>query len=454
VVNYVTERYIEECLAENSPLRTAVRQAKFPDAFLGAYGSRLAARPWFIAESDLREFADDLMEFFDLLVSVPQRLFDGDLRRYCAALGIDDRRAALMCRGSTGRPARYGRADVYRDAHSFRLLEFNIGSELGGADRAVMNHALLGVDEFRSFAEEHRLSFMDTGVEVANALRTIVAPVSGDREPVVAMLEGPGGLAKYGNLATAFQEVMKFAGLDVRLGEAQDVTNRNGKIHLDGTPIDMVLRYFSVDQICADPNGEAVLEPFLRAHDAGTTVLYTGMDSGLFANKGALAFLSDPCSRAVFSAAELALIDRVLPWTRALVSGPTQMNDETVDLLDYCRANRDRLILKPRAGFGGVGTVVGWESTDREWSHALVSCADQAYIVQQKVDPQPEPVCDPETGEVDNWIAAWSFFLTEEGYAGSSHIRSIRYGAGSIIGQSAYPPPRTTGVFSFPRERD
>ena len=62
--------------------------------------------------------------------------------------------------------------------------------------------------------------------------------------------------------------------------------------------------------------------------------------------------------------------------------------------------------------------------------------------------PEPEPVCDAETGSVEDWIRVWSFYLTEEGYAGSSFLRAIPARAGALI--SAELRARTTSVFTYP----
>ena len=59
---------------------------------------------------------------------------------------MDERLAELMRLGATGHPELYGRADAYHDGTSYKLLEFNVGSELGGIDAAQVNRALLNVD--------------------------------------------------------------------------------------------------------------------------------------------------------------------------------------------------------------------------------------------------------------------------------------------------------------------
>ncbi|HKT02294.1 MAG TPA: hypothetical protein VJT31_22425 [Rugosimonospora sp.] len=444
----ITAEYVHRCHADER-LRSVVHDAAYPPLFFASCGKRLLGRPFFIEEAQIRGIADDLVTLFDILVSLPGRLFDGDLDRYCAALGIEPRRAALLRRFGGGRPTLYGRADLYHDGTSFKLLEFNVGSELGGADRAEISRAVLDVPAFREFADEHHLGYVHTGRQVAKLLRETAAPYTASDRPVVALLEADGGLGPYLHLVHSFQEMMRGLDIDLVIGEVGQVAVKDGYLHLDGQRIDVVLRYFSADQLVEDPRGEQLAEAVFRAHEDGKVGLLTTMESGLYANKGTLALLSDQQFRAAFSPAEAALIDRVLPWTRSLVAGPAQVGTDTVDLIEYCRDNREQLILKPRGDFGGAGIVVGWEQSDRDWRQSLVDCSGDRYVVQQRVEPRREPVVDPDTGTVEEWLATWDAFLTPDGYAGS-HIRALPAGGGAIIGMGASASARTSGVFYYP----
>jgi hypothetical protein len=450
MINKITQRYVDECATEGSGLRDAVRRAPFSPTFEEAYRGRLIDRPWFADASRLQRFADDLDTFMSLLLSLPGRLFDGDLRRYCDALGLDGRRAKIMTYQASEHPARYARPDAYDNGTSFKLLEFNICSALGGLDHALINRALLEVDEFRGFAERNQLGYVDPTEEAARTFHKIADPIATGDRPVVAMVEWKDCIAAYINRMRVFQEAMGRAGIDVRLAEVDQLVEKGGKLFLDGTPIDIALRYFSVDDICSVPSGEEMIQPILRANDAGKTLLYTPLESYLYSNKACLALLSDPRWRAAFSTTEAELIDRILPWSRLLEPCPVQVGGGTVDLIDYCRANRRQLILKPRAGFGGKGAVAGWDTSERDWLDALTTLSARSYIVQERVVPQAEPVCDAGTGAVNEWIPVWCFFLTEEGYAGSSFLRAIRSDAGAVI--SAELRAKTTSVFTFPAE--
>ncbi|MFF2567044.1 hypothetical protein [Streptomyces sp. NPDC058084] len=442
----LSRTYADACRDGNAGLRDAVARAAFPPAFDEAWRRHLLPRPWFVPEAETREFARDLEELFELLVSLPDRLFDGDAERYAKELGLAPRHAALLRRCSDGRPARLGRADAYHDGTGYRLLEFNLGSEVGGMDMAVCNDGLLRVGEFAAFAAAHGLAHVDTAARLAEDLRERAGAAlsGGGAEPVIGLVEGNGGIGPYGTLMRAFQEAMAAQGLELRIGELGDVRTRpDGKLTLGGAPLDLVLRNFGARQLLDDPAGPEAAEHLFRAHEAGRTVLYTSLESGLYAHKNALALLSDPRWATTFDAVERDLVDRVLPWSRTL--GRTA----SPDLLDVCRERREHLILKPGAGHGGLGTFVGWECDDDAWREALAIAVDHGYLAQERVVPRPEPVLDPVTGVVDHRVAAVGVFLTSRGYAGA-HARVNRADAGAIVGMSANPDTRMACVFSHP----
>ncbi|WP_314617903.1 hypothetical protein [Streptomyces stackebrandtii] len=435
--------FVDECLRGDGALGGAVARADFPPAFEKAWRSHLLHRPWFVDAAETEAFARDLGGLFDLLVSLPQRLFGGDMERYGAAIGIDPRLVSLLRRGGSGVPDRLGRADAYHDGTSYKLLEFNLGSEVGGLELAVFNEGLLAVPEFGAFARRHGLGHVDIGARMAAVLRERAKPaLSGGTEPVVGLIEGRGGVAAYGRMMVATQEAMAAHGLDVRVGEVGDVRTRaDGKLTLDGTPLDLVVRNFAASQLVEDPAGPEVAEPFIRAHEAGRTVLFTTLESGFYGNKSALSLLNDPRWSGAFDDGERALVERLLPWSRTVSSA---------DVVDLCRERREELILKPGAGYGGLDTFVGWESTEAEWRAALsVAVEHGGYVAQERVVPRAEPVYDPATGAVEEWIAVLGVFLTDHGYAGT-HARANRADGGAIVGLSSNPGTRMVGVFSHP----
>ncbi|GAA2577018.1 hypothetical protein GCM10010399_03380 [Dactylosporangium fulvum] len=417
----VTRTYLQQCRAGDSGLigAAAAARQRLPERFALRWGEWMLPRPLFIEAAEMFGFADDLAALFHLMVSMPDRLFAGDLGGYCAAVGIDARRAALLSR-LDGPPPLYGRADAYHDGTGLRVLEYNIGSELGGIDTAALAAAWLDVDAFTGFAERHRLAYEDTGRHLAQTLRSAAAELTGGADPVVALIEPDNGMNDYLAASLSFQDMLCGFGLETLLGEVSQLTERKGRLHLHGRPVDVVLRYFTEDEVIADPDGEQAIEPVIRAHQDGRVLLWTTLNSKLYASKGCLALLGDPRCRTALTVAERELVDRVLPWTRTLADGPAEVGAETVDLIDHCMQARSDLILKPSLGHSGAGIIAGWRVSDTVWKEALTDLVGSGYVVQQRVSPRPETMIDPDTGQPEVWHTTWSSFVMPDGFAGTS----------------------------------
>ncbi|MFE4974501.1 hypothetical protein ACFRAR_20640 [Kitasatospora sp. NPDC056651] len=437
-VDQVTEQYLKDCARPGGALLDVVRTAAYPPAFRDCWAERMLARPLFVPEGELRAFTRDLDAFVDLLESIPQRLFDADLGRYCDHLGIDPARAAVLRRFAVGPLVRYGRADVLHDGSAFRLLEINMASNLGGTDRAEMQRVLMETPAFRAFAGEHGLGYVHTGERILRMLAA-ARPGAGDGPASYALVCGRGGLARYRHLLLGFQEMMGRLGLAFRLGELDDVGERSGRVLLDGTPVDVVLRFFNVDEVCADAVTAARAEVLFRAHEEGRALLWSPINGSLFSNKGTMALLSDPATRQLLTAEEAATVDRVLPPTFLL----------TADTVEYCRDRRRELILKPLRDFGGRGIVPGWRLDDGAWHTALDEGVRQHYAVQRRVRPAPEPVVSPETGRTEDWHAVWGVFFTPEGYAGTD-VRAAPAAHSAVVNYGLNPEVRTGCVFTYP----
>ncbi|MEU7169460.1 hypothetical protein AB0A70_33195 [Streptomyces morookaense] len=429
-MNEATTRYLELCRTDRSGLGNAVARADLPVPLRDA---RLLARPLFADEPALQAAADDLLSLFGVLASLPDRLFDGDLAAYWAAVGGEPGLVPLLRRWAPEQPrARFGRADLHRGEHGFSLLEFNVGGGVGGFELGELPRTLLATEDFARFAAEHALRHVRTGEHVAATLRAVAPRPS----PVVALVCAPGALARYRRPLAPTAEVLRTHGLDVLLGELGEVKENGGKLFVGRARVDVVLRYFAVDETDGCEDG---LDAIVRTERAGNAVLWTGLDSTLLSNKGALALLSDPRCDAVLSAQERRLTDRILPWTRML----------TPALVDRCVAEREHLVLKPCRGFAGTGVVAGWTCPEPEWAGIVHRHAGRGYVVQRRAVPCPEPVVDPATGAAEDWIPVWGIFVTPHGYGGNA-IRAQRATGGGVIGYSADTATRATVAFGCP----
>ncbi|WP_329208556.1 hypothetical protein OG257_16990 [Streptomyces sp. NBC_00683] len=443
--NSATVRYLTESANPDSGLRTLTSRTTVPAEYGKAYGHVLLPRPIFVSEREIGAFADDLAAVFRILVSLPGRCFDGDLNRYGAAIGLPEELVEVMSEGATGDPLLYARADAFHDGTGFRLLELNVGSELGGVDSAQLNRAFLEVPAFRAFAEANDLGHTDTMDHLVAELRAAAAGVEGADpvSPVVALIEGPDALGDHNSVFLSIQEDMSRHGIELLLGEIQELTEEtDGKLALHGRPVDVVLRYFAAGQIAGHPVARAALTRLNQAHAAGRTAQFTPLEGALFTSKAALGLLHLPAVRAALTDAERELVDRVLPRTWVL---GTEGSD---DALAHARAHRAALVLKPGIGYSADGVVIGRDVTDAQWEEALEATAVRDYVAQELVVPALETVVDPETGNTGEWVANWGIFVTPQGFGGA-FCRALQPRDGAVI-TYANPGTRGTCVFTYP----
>lgn len=64
---------------------------------------------------------------------------------------------------------------------------------------------------------------------------------------------------------------------------------------------------------------------------------------------------------------EIDVVERLVPWLAPLDARPGEIHDAPDDILAYCLAQRDGLVLKPASGAGGKGVAIGSEVTDEQW---------------------------------------------------------------------------------------
>jgi hypothetical protein len=389
-----------------------------------AYRDRFLTGPAFLATAECHTLARDLRTIYDLLRSLPERVFAGSVAALAASVGLTARQSALITRSArTGSLVPLGRADLYHDGDRFQLLEFNVTSALGGFENADINRAMLAYPPLRAFVDRHRLRYRDTlGCMVRTLSAECAAVLPTDRPPVVAVLDTTENFAVVGPRLRSLAGRLAAYGIEGIACHLGELTYPQGRPTVAGRTVDAVLRYFLAEDL-TDETTARQLEPLLTAVEQGRVGLASRLDAELYGNKGTLAMLSDDRHRDLFDADERACLDRLLPWTRYLRARGTDPGGSVVDLPAYARARQDELILKPTLLHGGSGIVAGWTVDAAEWQARVDAALDGPFVLQRRVRPAAEPFPDGAGGWRERYLN-WGVYLGdreivgEEGYAG------------------------------------
>jgi hypothetical protein len=411
----LTELYLKETagrgMAPGDLRDTATRELDFAAT---SFRGRCLTRPAFLGQDEVGQVAADLDNLFTALTALPERMFGGDFGAFAHAVGLrgDQVSAVLLARAAV--PIRLGRADLYLEPTGFRLMEINMGSTTGGGDNAMLNRAMLKQPELAEFVRIHSLSYVDTLAEIADTIMAACGITANDGS-LVAAVDWPPAADKFNAVLRTSAAELGTLGLDFVPCHLGNLSVHDHRVWLGGRPVDVVYRVFMIEDLL-HPDGPSLINPILDAAERGEVKIFTPMDSELYGSKGALALLSDEANRHLFTAAEQASLDRLLPWTRMVRPGPVTVAGEQVDLLEYAAGNRENLILKPTALHGGLGITPGWLTDADEWDGQLRASMDGPFVLQRRVRPVPEQF--PGTDGPESWVLTWGGFLCRRGYGG------------------------------------
>jgi len=187
----LTSRYLAEVTARGMPHNRLIDVAREQiDLAATSYDGSCLTRPVFLAHAEFAELRDDLLALHAMLACLPGRLFGGDVTAFAQAVGMTGLQLTAVDLAGGQPPTRLGRADLFRDATAFRVMELNLGSALGGLDNALLNRAFLTEPAVAEFVAAHGLSYTDTMGVLAATVRAECGIGEGE-QPLIAVADWP-----------------------------------------------------------------------------------------------------------------------------------------------------------------------------------------------------------------------------------------------------------------------
>lgn len=177
-----------------------------------------------------------------------------------------------------------------------------------------------------------------------------------------------------------FERIFQARGLPCRVLTPDRLAFRGGRLLGDGVPLDIVYRRLLVADLLADP---APWAPLLAACEARAVCVVNSFRNSLLHGKGLFALMHEPLLHDRLPPEVVATIHRTIPWTGLLLERPGVASPER--LRAAVRSRPERWALKPLAGHGGQGVVLGWETSRADWQAAVDGA--RAHVVQRRVEP-------------------------------------------------------------------
>ncbi|HEV7475440.1 MAG TPA: hypothetical protein VGN90_15410 [Pyrinomonadaceae bacterium] len=180
-----------------------------------------------------------------------------------------------------------------------------------------------------------------------------------------------------------FKEFFEKEGYPSIICSPDEVEFDNGRLRVGDFRIDIVYKRLLVNEYLPIVREYPAL---LDAYRAGAICMVNSFRSKLIHKKALFAVLTDQRRAGLFSDKEREAIGKHVPWTRLVRAENSDYFGKEIDLIEYIKANRDKLVLKPNDDYGGHGITIGWNSDEGDWHAALESAlANGDYLAQERV---------------------------------------------------------------------
>ena len=180
-----------------------------------------------------------------------------------------------------------------------------------------------------------------------------------------------------------FERYFAEHGIEVQIVDPRDVDYGHGKLSAGDFQFNMIYKRVLIAELLE--RGGGLENNVIRAVRDGSVCMANTFRCKILFKKASFAVLSDERNVKLLSDDERAAVAEFIPWTRVVVERKTEFTGQTIDLIPYVMANRERFVLKPNDDYGGHGITLGWTVDATSWENAVRHALTTPYVVQEKV---------------------------------------------------------------------
>lgn len=294
------------------------------------------------------------------------------------------------------------RLDSFLTENSYSFVELNGESPAGIAYADSASEIFLELPVMKKFAEKYDVAKFEGRPKMLEVLLRAYDEFCGgkrEKSPLIAIID-------LKDLPTQqefelFRDYFESEGYNSIICSPEDLEFDGEKLWFKGVQIDIVYKRLLVNEYLP------IMEKYpalLDAYRAGSICMVNSFQSKIIHKKAVFAVLTNEKYAHLFTEEELNAITKHVPWTRKFREETTVNKGENINLVEWTRANKSKLVLKPNDDYGGHGIYIGWVSDENEWEEAIkVALTDGDYLVQERVETSKElfPMLFGETGKFD-----------------------------------------------------
>jgi glutathionylspermidine synthase len=261
------------------------------------------------------------------------------------------------------------------------LTEYNAETPAGAAYNDALSDTFIELPAMRQFARQWEVMPIPTRHGVIRAI--LDAWTAFSRSKAVPHI----GIVDWKEVPTAsefalFQEHFRALGIPCAIVDPREAEYDGKTLRFGGIPVTLIYKRVLLHELAERGGTE---HPIFQAIRDRNVCMVNPTRCKILHKKASLAALTDERNAHLLTAAQHAAVAECIPWTRVVEARATTFHGESIDLLDYAAANRERFVLKPNDDYGGAGIVLGWTVDSDTWSAALRTAVDNPYVVQERV---------------------------------------------------------------------
>ncbi len=345
-------------------------------------------RPFFLTEQDearVRKVAESIAVFGERVVRAA--LESPELLKQFGLSEAEERLVRLDPGYATASTA--SRLDAFLLPNSIQCAEYNAESPAGLGYAETLAGVFREFDVMRSFQTKFVARSYSLMESILAALLASYKDWGGtSNRPQIAIVdwrEVP-TWSEFQLLRDRFEA----AGVPTLVCDPRDLHMDHGALHAGSKKIDLVYRRVLINDILARPQECGAL---VKAYETRAACVANTFQCKIPHKKAFFAVLTDERNQALFSSEERALIREHIPWTRVVSASRTTHDGKSIDLVDYIRANREHLVIKPNDEYGGAGVILGWESEESKWDRLIERALKDPFgtwVVQERISVRRE----------------------------------------------------------------
>lgn len=275
----------------------------------------------------------------------------------------------------------FSRYDGLLEGQNLKLIEFNTDSPAGAAFTDEIEDLLFREEALKDFLDEFQIKSASRVQSILGALLNAYEEFGGFETPNIAIVDW-----RHVRMTAEFEIIKDYfesKGYKTTIADPRELQYRGGKLYHKNFRVNLIYRRVVFDEL-VDRLDQ--VQDMIKAYRDRAVCMVNPLRSRLASTKSFLSILTNPEYDHFFTETENQIKREHIPWTRRIADAEEFYGHKKIYLIDFLKDEKDSLVLKPAAGYGGRNVMIGRETPDPEWNEAIDKALKSNWVMQEYVN--------------------------------------------------------------------